>query len=178
MQAYLLNLAWQITILWTIHHWLKVWNYKLTCIPSKLTNYYRSLVGKLIFLTSAILNIAVVVNLVSRYMQRPQEPHLKTTKSNLWYLKGTINIGLFHRRGIGLAFTKFINVDSGENANSRKSTKGYIFSLGGTSITWNKKQNWVFLSSTNFEYMAFMEVAKKVNGFWTYLLSLAWLMFW
>jgi hypothetical protein len=25
--------------------------------------------------------------------------------------------------------------------------------------------------------MAFMEVAKKVNGFWTYLLSLAWLMF-
>jgi hypothetical protein len=26
--------------------------------------------------------------------------------------------------------------------------------------------------------MAFMEVAKKVNGFWTYLLSLAWLMFW
>ncbi|KAH8967879.1 hypothetical protein BDL97_03G099800, partial [Sphagnum fallax] len=67
------------------------------------------LVGKLIFLTSVILNIAVVVNLMSRYMQRPQEPHLKTTKSNLWYLKGTINIGLFHRRGIGLAFTKFIN---------------------------------------------------------------------
>jgi hypothetical protein len=89
----------------------------------------------LIFLTNAIFNIAFVVNFVSRYMQRPQEPHLKTIKSNLWYLKGTINIGLFHRRGIGLALTKFTNVDSGENANSRKSTRGYIFSLGGTLVT-------------------------------------------
>jgi len=66
---------------------------KLQVNTSKLTNYYQSLVGKLIFLTNTILNIAFV-NLVSRYMQKLQEPHLKATKSNLWYLKGTINIGV------------------------------------------------------------------------------------
>jgi hypothetical protein len=92
-----------------LNNTLLVEGLKLQVNTLKLTNYYQSLVGKLIFLTNAILNIAFV-NLVSRYMQRPQEPHLKATKSNLWYLKGTINIGLFHRGGIGFALTKFTNV--------------------------------------------------------------------
>jgi hypothetical protein len=46
------------------------------------TYYNQSLAGKLIFFTNTRLDIAFAINLVNRYMQRPQESHLKATKSN------------------------------------------------------------------------------------------------
>lgn len=65
--------------------------------------FYKTVVGKLIFLTNIRLDITFVLGVVSRYMVRPQKPHFEATKHILRYIKAIINFGIFqHREGDGV----------------------------------------------------------------------------
>ena len=123
---------------------------------------YQRMVGKLIFLTHTRIDIAYAVSVVSRFIQRPQEPHAQAVKHLYRYLKGTINFAMLYRRGEESNLRGFTDADWAADAHDRKSTTGYVFFLGNTPITWNsRKQPTVALSSTESEYMAITEGAKE-----------------
>lgn len=110
---------------------------QITNINSHEVNitHYRSLVDKLVFLINTRLDIIFAVNLVSKYLQKPQETFLKAIKSILQCLKGTVNIRLFYKIGVDLIFTRFIDANWGGDVDSKILTIGYFFTLGGTPIS-------------------------------------------
>ena len=123
---------------------------------------YQRMVGKLIYLTQSRPDIAYSVSIVSRYMNRPQVPHMLAVKHIFRYLKGTKNLGLCYKQGDSDILTGYADADWAGDLQDRKSTTGYLFRLGETPITWNsKKQTTVALSSTEAEYMALTEGTKE-----------------
>ena len=84
------------------------------------------------------------------YMQTPHESHWKAAKRILQYIRGTIQFGIHYSTG-----GKHLLVDSdwADDPDDRKSTTGYVFSLGSGPITWAcKKQQALALSSAEAEY--------------------------
>lgn len=96
------------------------------------------------YLTTTRLDIIFIVSLLSRFMQNPSKMHFCAMKRVLRYVWGTSNFGL-----IG-----FTDDDWTSSIDDRKSTSGYIFSLGLGAISWSsKKHSLVSLSSTEAKYI-------------------------
>ncbi|WVZ63807.1 hypothetical protein U9M48_013412, partial [Paspalum notatum var. saurae] len=56
---------------------------------------FRSLAGALQYLTFTRPDIAYAVQQVCLHMHAPREPHLAALKRILWYIRGTLDLGLF-----------------------------------------------------------------------------------
>ena len=54
-----------------------------------------------------------------------------------------------------------VDVDSAGNVDIRRSTIGYVYTLGGTAVSWGSQlQKIVALSTTEAEYVAIIEASK------------------
>lgn len=96
--------------------------------------FYKQIVRKL-YLTNTRLDIMYVVGVVSCFITQLQVPHLEAPKHILWYFQGTTNMGiLFKKKGQTIVIT-YIGSKWAKNMESQRSTKGYVFQLGGTIIT-------------------------------------------
>ncbi|XP_060670182.1 secreted RxLR effector protein 161-like [Ziziphus jujuba] len=116
---------------------------------------YQQLVGSLIYLTLTRPDISFAVGVVSRYMQSPKKPHLEAVRRILRYVKGTINLGLLYKRGEECKLVGYCDADYAGDHDTRRSTTGYIFSLGSGAVSWcSKRQPTVSLSTTEAEYRA------------------------
>ena len=116
---------------------------------------YCSLVGSLLYLTITIPDIAFAIGLVSRFMQEPRKPHLEAAKKIHKYVKTTLGMGLMYKYNAKVSFHGFTDTDFGGDLDDRKSTLGFVFLCGDTSISWcSKKQATVSLSTTEEEYKA------------------------
>ncbi|GKF28335.1 hypothetical protein Tco_0094677 [Tanacetum coccineum] len=62
---------------------------------------YRSMVGALMYLTASRPDIVHATCYCVRYQGRPTEKHLKEVKPIFWYLKNTINMGLWYLKDTG-----------------------------------------------------------------------------
>ncbi|GJX44121.1 retrovirus-related pol polyprotein from transposon TNT 1-94 [Tanacetum coccineum] len=69
------------------------------------------MVGALMYLTASRPDIVHATCYCARYQARPTEKHLKEVKRIFWYLKHTINIGLWYLKGIGFELTAFLDSD-------------------------------------------------------------------
>jgi hypothetical protein len=100
-------------------------------------------------------------------MEAPHEEHMVAVKQVLRYVAGTRTHGLYYtRREEGRArLTGFSDADMARDVDTRKSTTGIIFFLGGNIITWqSSKQKVVALSSCEAEYIAAATAA--CQGVW------------
>jgi len=61
-------------------------------------NRYQHLVGKLIYLSLAKLDIAFSVSIVSQFMHTPTKRHLDAMNQILRYLKGSSSKGLLFKK--------------------------------------------------------------------------------
>ena len=122
---------------------------------------YRSLVGKLLFgATTVRTDISYAVGMLSRYLAKPTEKHMKCAKHVLRYLKGTQDVGHNYNRDSRLLI--YCDSDWGSDSSDRKSITGYIVQYGGAPISWkSKKQPTVALSTTEAEYLALTEAIKE-----------------
>ena len=135
----------------------------LTCTsPEVDATLYRQLVGSLLYLTDSRPDISFVVGLVARYMQHPHESHWKATKRILRYIRGTVQFGIHYSTGATLLLVGFTDSDWAGDPDDRKSTAGYVFTLGSGPITWAcKKQSALALSSAEAEYHAAVQASKE-----------------
>jgi hypothetical protein len=122
---------------------------------------YRSAVGSLIYLvTGTRPDIAVAVGEVSKYLENPGRLHWAAVKRILRYLKGTTEMNILVKPK-SIEVVGFSDADWAGDIDTRRSTTGYIFKVGGTPVCWkSKRQPTVALSTAEAEYMSLAHAAQ------------------
>nr|GEX52177.1 retrovirus-related Pol polyprotein from transposon TNT 1-94 [Tanacetum cinerariifolium] len=116
---------------------------------------YRSLVGRLIYVTHSRPDAAYSVGVLSRFMHRPTIHHFGAARRVLRYLAGTKIFGICFRKTKDFSLQGFTDSDWAGSMEDRKSTSGNCFILGTGAISWSsKKQSTVALSLIEAEYVA------------------------
>ncbi|XP_072986620.1 uncharacterized protein [Typha latifolia] len=117
--------------------------------------YYKQLVGSLMFLTATRPDMMSVTCLISRYMAKPTELHLQAAKRALRYLKGTVNLGIYYKKGGSGDLLVYTDSDYAGDMEDRKSASGYVFLMSSGAVSWSsKKQPIVTLSTIEAEFVA------------------------
>ncbi|KAM0059035.1 putative RNA-directed DNA polymerase [Helianthus debilis subsp. tardiflorus] len=124
---------------------------------------YAYAVGSLMYaMVCTRPDIAHAVGVVSRFMSNLGREHWEAFKWLLRYLKGTSKVAL-HFKGKEVILKGFADADLGGCKESFKSTTWYVFTVGGTAVSWmSKLQKSVALSTTEAEYMAVAEASKEL----------------
>jgi hypothetical protein len=124
---------------------------------------YASAIGSLMYaMVCTRPDIAHAVGVVSRYMSNPGKQHWEAVKWILRYLKGTLGTSLCFT-GADMKLTGYVDSDLAGDVDTRKSTTGYVYTLGGTAVSWvSKLQKIVALSTTEAEYVAVTEAGKEM----------------
>ncbi|XP_057540751.1 uncharacterized mitochondrial protein AtMg00810-like [Amaranthus tricolor] len=137
----------------------------------KDTRMYRQLVGSLLNLTLTRPDIAYAVGVVSRHMQNPKKPHLEAVKRILRYVKGTLDYGILYQKGGECQVVGYCDADYAGDYDTRRSTIGFVFSIGSEAVSWcSKRQPTVSLSTTEAEYRA-TTMAAQESTWMTHLLK-------
>ncbi|KAH9780527.1 hypothetical protein KPL71_008114 [Citrus sinensis] len=106
-------------------------------------------------------DICFAVGMVSRYQSNPGPEHWTAVKHIMKYLKRTKNYMLVYS-GDELIPVGYTDSDFMSDKDSRKSTSGYVFTLGSGAISWRSvKQSCIADSTTEAEYVAASEAAKE-----------------
>jgi hypothetical protein len=132
--------------------------------PLDTTAYgYAQLIGSLMYLSVCTRpDIAQAVGALARYMASPTAAHWQAAKGVLRYIAGTPGFGITFS---GLDLAAYCDADYAGDLDSRRSTTGYVFTLGGGAISWSSRlQPTVAASTTEAEYMAAAYAIKE--GLW------------
>lgn len=123
---------------------------------------YAKAVGSLMYLMMGTRpDLAYSVSCLSRFMANPTSQHTTAIKRVLRYLKGSRNLELTYRGELG-GLLGYTDADWGADQETRRSTSGYVFSLGSAPISWSsKRQPTVALSSCEAEYMGETQATKE-----------------
>ena len=129
------------------------------------TKTYQMAIGSLTYAALATRpDISASVNIMSQFMSNPSMTHWTGVKRILRYLRGTSNYGLRYSNGLDYTqLTGFCDADWAGDVNTRRSTSGYVFQLGSSTITWCcRKQTTVAKSSTEAEYVSLSTGTQEV----------------
>jgi hypothetical protein len=124
---------------------------------------YASAVGSLMYaMVCTRPDIAQAVGVVSRYMANPGREHWQAVKWILRYLRGTCGVRILYGRGDGRGLTGYCDSDYAGDRDRRRSTTGYVFTLGTAAVSWRSVlQSVVALSTTEAELIAAVEAVKE-----------------
>jgi hypothetical protein len=99
-------------------------------------------------------DIVHAVGIVSRYMNNPGKEHWEEIKWILRYLRGTATHALCFG-GSDTFLQGYVDSDMAGDKHSRRSTTGYVFTIGGTTVSWiSKLQKVVAISTIEADYVA------------------------
>ena len=123
---------------------------------------YVLVIGSLMYaMVCTRLDIAYVVGVVSRFMSRPGKQHWEVVKWILRYLRSSSDTCLCFI-GASLKLQGYVDANFASDIDSRKSTTGFVFTLGGTAISWvSNLQKIVTLSTTEVEYVAQLKLERS-----------------
>lgn len=132
--------------------------------PFSDPTYYRSLVGKLNFLTHTRPDLSYTVQTLSQYMQHPTTAHFDALRHTLNYVASTSGQGILLLATDQLSLRAFSDSDWASCLDSRRSVTGYLMLLGSSPISWkSKKQHTVSKSSAEAEYRAMSSAAAEIE---------------
>ncbi|GKA32304.1 retrovirus-related pol polyprotein from transposon TNT 1-94 [Tanacetum coccineum] len=117
---------------------------------------YRSMVGALMYLTTSRPDIVHATCYCARYQAKPSKKYLTAVKRIFWYLKDSINMGLWYPKDTGFELTAFSDSDHAGCLDSYKSTSSGIQFIGSDKlVSWSsKKQDCTLMSSAEAEYVS------------------------
>ena len=122
---------------------------------------YRSLVGSLLYIAKQTRpDIVWIVNVFSRFMDKPTNTHWLAGKRVLRYLQATKS------RDSDFNLHGESDADWSGDHDGRRSTTGYFFKLGlsGGAVSWQtKKQQTVALSSCEAEYQGLAAAVQEAT---------------
>ena len=134
---------------------------------------YASAVGSLMYaMLYTRLDICFAIGIVTRYQSNPCPKHWIDIKHILKYLRRTKDYMLMYGRDelIPISYT-----DSNFTSDkaSRKSTSGYVFTLGGGAVSWMSiKQKCIVDSTIEVEYVTACEASKEAAWLKKFLMEL------
>uniref|UniRef100_A0A803QJ04 Retrovirus-related Pol polyprotein from transposon TNT 1-94 n=1 Tax=Cannabis sativa TaxID=3483 RepID=A0A803QJ04_CANSA len=120
-------------------------------------------------------DIWYAMSMVSRYLADPGQQHWSALKWILRYIKGTLDLGIkFGNESFTKeVVTSCVDLDYAGCLDTRRSLRGYVFTVLGGCVSWKETlQKVVALSSIEAEYMATAEAIKEalwLKGFTTEL---------
>lgn len=119
---------------------------------------YSSVVGSLMYaMMGTRPDIAYAVGVLGCYSSAPKQQHWSAAKRVLRYLNTTADIELkFDGNDVNMdmSFHGFSDADWSGDADTSRSTSGYVFLSARGAIGWaSKRQTMVALSSTESEYI-------------------------
>ncbi|GJT29687.1 putative reverse transcriptase domain-containing protein [Tanacetum coccineum] len=113
------------------------------------------MVDSLMYLTASRPDIVFIVCMYARYQAKPTKKHLEVNKRVFWYLRGTINWGLWYLKDNAIALTAYADADHVGCQDTRRSTSGSAQFLRDKLVSWSsKKQKSTAISTTEAEYIA------------------------
>jgi len=100
---------------------------------------YASVVGSLMYaMVCTRPDIAQAVGVVSRFMNNPGRGHWEAVKWILRYLRGTSHYSLCFG-GSNSYLQGYVDSDMVGDIDGGRSTTGYVFTIGGTTVSWISK---------------------------------------
>ena len=125
---------------------------------------YRTIIGKLNFLTHTRPDLSYTVQVLSQFMQSPRTSHFIALEHTLRYLAGSSGQGILLQGNASLSLQAFSDSDWASCPFTRRSVTGYMLLFGASPISWkSKKQSTVSKSSTEAEYRAMSQAAAEVT---------------
>ncbi|GKG08241.1 hypothetical protein Tco_0334073, partial [Tanacetum coccineum] len=80
------------------------------------------MIAPLLYLTASRPDLQFAICMCARYQARPTKKHLHAVKGIFWYLRGTINQGLWYPKDSSIALTAFADADHVGCQDTRRST--------------------------------------------------------
>lgn len=114
-------------------------NHKLRIIdspPYPDPTHYRSLVGKLNFLTHTRPDLSYSIQSLSQHMQSPTYAHFEALSHTLGYLSTTMGQGILLSSSDQLTLQAYSDSDLAACPNTRRSISGFVLLLGPSLISW------------------------------------------
>jgi hypothetical protein len=117
---------------------------------------YQEATGSLNYLACITrMDISYAVSKASSFNSKPTVAAWDLVKRIIRYIKGTANYALTFRYNGNSDIIGFVDSDWATDADTRKSTTGYVFLLSDAAVAWqSKRQQAVAQSSTEAEFMA------------------------
>ncbi|GJZ65770.1 retrovirus-related pol polyprotein from transposon TNT 1-94 [Tanacetum coccineum] len=133
---------------------------------------YRSTIGGLMYLTVSRPYIAFATFLCARYQTRPTEKYLKEVKRIFYYLRQSINMGLWYTKDSRFERITYADADHAGCNDDCKSTSGGVQFLGDNLVSWSsKKQDCTDMSFAEAEYVSLSACCAQVIRMRTQLLD-------
>jgi hypothetical protein len=128
---------------------------------------YQQIIGSLMYaVTGTRPDLAYSVTHLSQFSSSPTSTHLQAAKRVLRFLKKTRDVKLTYKLGQPLVLEGFSDASYGNCLDTRRSFWGYLFQLGGATISWrSRRQRSVATSTAEAEYMAVSMTSK--HQLWT-----------
>nr|CAH65753.1 OSIGBa0123D13.2 [Oryza sativa] len=109
---------------------------------------YSQIIGSLMYLASAIRpDISFAVSKLSRFTSNPGDDHWRALERVMRYLKVTMELGLqytgYHAVLEGYSDSNWIS-----DVDEIKATSGYVFTLGGSAVSWRSSKQTILMRST------------------------------
>ncbi|GKB52598.1 retrovirus-related pol polyprotein from transposon TNT 1-94 [Tanacetum coccineum] len=125
---------------------------------------YRGMVRSLMYLTTSRPDLVFVVCMCARYQAKPTEKQLTAVKRVFWYLKGTINMGIWYPRDTGFNLIAFTDADHAGCQDSRKSTLCSAQFLGEKLIPlYSDSQSAIALSCNTMQHSRTKHIAVRYH---------------
>ena len=125
---------------------------------------YQSVVGTFLYAAQATRpDISFAVGRVSRFLSAPHQSHWEAVQLIARYLKHTASYTMvYDGEGKNVELVGYADADWASDMDTRRSTTGYVFMLGGCTVSWrSRRQPSVALSTTEAEYMAACEATTE-----------------
>ena len=124
---------------------------------------YRAAIGSVMYLMLMTRpDLGAAIQILSRFMESPDHTHWEAMKRVFRYISHTKDLGLKFQKIDNFELTGFCDSDWGGCVDTRRSTSGYVFMLGGAAVSWSsKRQATVAMSSCEAEYLAASHAAKE-----------------
>ncbi|GKC61305.1 zinc finger, CCHC-type containing protein [Tanacetum coccineum] len=134
---------------------------------------YSRVIGCLMYaMTCTRPDIAFAVGKLSRYTSNPGTQHMQAIQRVLKYLKKTMNYRLMYS-GYPLVLEGYTDASWTSNTKDNSSTSGWVFLLGGGTISWaSKKQTCITCSTMESEFISLAAAGKEAEWLTNLLLEI------
>lgn len=137
-------------------------------LSSKDASAYRSLVGRLIYLTVTRSDLSSPVEVLSQLLVHPRNDHLTAAYKVVRYLKGTIGQGIFMPANNPPILIEFCDSDRGGCKESGQSLTGYCIKCSDSYLMKVQEETNSVKSSAEAEYRSMADTCCEL----TWLLNL------